>query len=134
MATLTGPGPIAVLTYSVGQQIAVAAWAALLSFLALAFVFRTTDWRSLIRSAGREADEHREREQARSSAAKARGARRSSALSPDNGRARASARRLLAARGVVRPASVSSGTRTGSCSRLRRIAAAAASSRPRRWR
>ena len=30
VATLTGPGPIAVLTYSVGQQIAVAAWAALL--------------------------------------------------------------------------------------------------------
>ena len=64
VATLTGPGPIAVLTYSVGQQIAVAVWAALLGFLALAFVFRTTDWRSLIRSAGQEADEHRKREEA----------------------------------------------------------------------
>jgi glycosyltransferase 2 family protein len=58
VATLTGPGPIAVLTYSVGQQIAVAAWAALLGFLALAFVFRTMDWRSLIRRAQAEAEEH----------------------------------------------------------------------------
>jgi uncharacterized membrane protein YbhN (UPF0104 family) len=60
VATLVGPGPIAVLTYSVGQQIAVAVWAAILGFLALGFVFRTTDWRSLIRSASAEADEHRE--------------------------------------------------------------------------
>jgi len=60
VATLVGPGPIAVLTYSVGQQIAVAVWAALLGFLALAFVFRTTDWRSLIRSASEEADRHAE--------------------------------------------------------------------------
>jgi glycosyltransferase 2 family protein len=57
VATLSGPGPIAVLTYSVGQQIAVAVWAAILGFLALAFVFRTTDWRGLIRTAGEEADE-----------------------------------------------------------------------------
>ena len=64
VATLTGPGPIAVLTYSVGQQIAVAVWAATLGFLALAFVFRTTDWRGLIRTAGEEAEEHREREEA----------------------------------------------------------------------
>ena len=56
VATLTGPGPIAVLTYSVGQQIAIAVWTALLGFLALAFVFRTTDWRSLIRRAQAEAD------------------------------------------------------------------------------
>lgn len=62
VATLTGPGPIAVLTYSVGQQIAVAVWAAILGFIALAFVFRTTDWRGLIRSAGREAEEHAQRE------------------------------------------------------------------------
>ncbi len=59
VATLVGPGPIAVLTYSAGQQVAVAAWAAILGFLALAFVFRTTDWRTLIRSASAEADEHR---------------------------------------------------------------------------
>jgi uncharacterized membrane protein YbhN (UPF0104 family) len=60
VATLTGPGPVAVLTYSVGQQIAVAVWAALLGFLALAFVFRTTDWRSLIRRAEADADQHAE--------------------------------------------------------------------------
>jgi uncharacterized membrane protein YbhN (UPF0104 family) len=59
VATLAGPGPIAVLTYSVGQQIAVAAWAAALGFFALAFVFRTMDWRSLIRRAQAEADEQR---------------------------------------------------------------------------
>ena len=58
VATLVGPGPIAVLTYSVGQQIAVAVWAAALGFIALAFVFRTTDWRGLIRSASEEADRH----------------------------------------------------------------------------
>jgi glycosyltransferase 2 family protein len=58
VATLVGPGPIAVLTYSVGQQIAIAAWTALLGALALIFVFRTTDWRRLIRSASREAGQH----------------------------------------------------------------------------
>ncbi len=64
VATLSGPGPIAVLTYSVGQQIAIAAWAAVIGFIALAFVFRTTDWRSLIRSAEAlaEAEERRLRE------------------------------------------------------------------------
>jgi uncharacterized membrane protein YbhN (UPF0104 family) len=65
VATLVGPGPIAVLTYSVGQQIAIAAWAALLGFAAIAFVFRTTDWRTLIRSASEEADEHLESESKR---------------------------------------------------------------------
>ena len=60
VATLVGPGPIAVLTYSVGQQIAVAAWTAILGALALIFVFRTTDWRRLIRSASREAEQHAE--------------------------------------------------------------------------
>jgi uncharacterized membrane protein YbhN (UPF0104 family) len=58
VATLVGPGPIAVLTYSVGQQIAVAAWTVVLGILALIFVFRTTDWRSLIRSASKEAEQH----------------------------------------------------------------------------
>jgi uncharacterized membrane protein YbhN (UPF0104 family) len=58
VATLVGPGPIAVLTYSVGQQIAVAAWTAILGALALIFVFRTTDWRRLIRSASTEAEQH----------------------------------------------------------------------------
>jgi len=55
VAALVGPGPIAVLTYSVGQQIAIAAWTVVLGTLALIFVFRTTDWRRLIRSASREA-------------------------------------------------------------------------------
>ncbi len=58
VATLVGPGPIAVLTYSVGQQIAVAAWTVILGALALIFVFRTTNWRRLISSAGREAEQH----------------------------------------------------------------------------
>jgi uncharacterized membrane protein YbhN (UPF0104 family) len=58
VATLVGPGPIAVLTYSVGQQIAIAVWTAILGALALVFVFRTTDWRKLIRSAGQEAERH----------------------------------------------------------------------------
>jgi uncharacterized membrane protein YbhN (UPF0104 family) len=58
VATLVGPGPIAVLTYSVGQQIAIAAWTAVLGAFALIFVFRTTDWRRLIRSASREAEQH----------------------------------------------------------------------------
>jgi uncharacterized membrane protein YbhN (UPF0104 family) len=58
VATLVGPGPIAVLTYSVGQQIAVAAWTVILGALALIFVFRTTDWRRLIRSASAEAEQH----------------------------------------------------------------------------
>ncbi len=58
VATLVGPGPIAVLTYSVGQQIAIAAWTVVLGMLALVFVFRTTDWRRLIRSASREAEQH----------------------------------------------------------------------------
>jgi uncharacterized membrane protein YbhN (UPF0104 family) len=60
VATLVGPGPIAVLTYSVGQQIAVAAWTVVLGALALIFVFRTTNWRNLIRSASQEAERHAE--------------------------------------------------------------------------
>jgi glycosyltransferase 2 family protein len=58
VATLVGPGPIAVLTYSVGQQIAIAAWTVVLGALALIFVFRMTNWRRLIRSASREAEQH----------------------------------------------------------------------------
>jgi uncharacterized membrane protein YbhN (UPF0104 family) len=60
VATLVGPGPIAVLTYSVGQQIAIAVWTAILGILALTFVFRTTDWRRLLRSASQEAERHAE--------------------------------------------------------------------------
>ena len=58
VATLVGPGPIAVLTYSVGQQIAIAVWTAILGALALIFVFRTTNWRGLMRSASAEAEQH----------------------------------------------------------------------------
>ena len=68
VATLSGPGPIAVLTYSVGQQIAVAVWAVLLGFAAIAFVFRTTDWRTLIRTASEEAEKHNEIESERTAA------------------------------------------------------------------
>jgi uncharacterized membrane protein YbhN (UPF0104 family) len=56
VATLTGASAAAVLSYSVGQQIAMAAWAALLGFLALLLIFRTTDWRGLMRAAEAEAD------------------------------------------------------------------------------
>ncbi|MSO41529.1 MAG: flippase-like domain-containing protein [Solirubrobacterales bacterium] len=56
VATLTGSPGAVVLSYSVGQQLAIAAWAALLGFLAIAFVFRTTDWRSLIRSASADSE------------------------------------------------------------------------------
>jgi uncharacterized membrane protein YbhN (UPF0104 family) len=56
VATLEGPSRAAVLSYSVGQQVAIAVWAVVLGFLALAFVFKTTDWRGLIRTAERERD------------------------------------------------------------------------------
>jgi uncharacterized membrane protein YbhN (UPF0104 family) len=48
VATLEGPSRVAVLSFSVGQQIAVAALAVLLGFLSLFLVFRITDWRGLI--------------------------------------------------------------------------------------
>jgi uncharacterized membrane protein YbhN (UPF0104 family) len=49
VATLEGPTRVAVLSFSVGQQIAVAALALVLGFLSLLLVFRITDWRGLIR-------------------------------------------------------------------------------------
>jgi uncharacterized membrane protein YbhN (UPF0104 family) len=58
VATLVGPGPVAVITFSVGQQIAVAVWTAILGALALILIFRITDPRRLIRSASREAEQH----------------------------------------------------------------------------
>ena len=58
VATLaSGHSRSAVLSYSVGQQIAIAAWAALLGFLALIGVFRTTDVRGLMREWAPKADE-----------------------------------------------------------------------------
>jgi uncharacterized membrane protein YbhN (UPF0104 family) len=55
-ATLTGPSRTAVLAFSVGTQIAMAAWSVLLGFGAILLVFRTTDWRGLIREAQDEAE------------------------------------------------------------------------------
>ncbi len=51
VATLHGPTRSAVLSFSVGTQIAMAAWSVLLGFAAILLVFRTTDWRGLIRQA-----------------------------------------------------------------------------------
>ena len=55
VATLTGPSRTAVLSFSVGTQIAMAAWSVVLGFTAILLVFRTTDWRGLIRQAEDEA-------------------------------------------------------------------------------
>jgi uncharacterized membrane protein YbhN (UPF0104 family) len=55
-ATLSGPSRSAVLAFSVGTQIAMAAWSVVLGFAAILLVFRTTDWRSLIREAEEEAE------------------------------------------------------------------------------
>jgi uncharacterized membrane protein YbhN (UPF0104 family) len=49
VATLKGPSAAAVLSFSVGQGLAVAVWAVVLGFLSLAAVFRITDWRRLLR-------------------------------------------------------------------------------------
>lgn len=51
VATLQGPTRAAVLSFSVGTQIAMAAWSVVLGFGAILLVFRTTDWRGLIRQA-----------------------------------------------------------------------------------
>jgi uncharacterized membrane protein YbhN (UPF0104 family) len=55
VATLNGPSRVAVLSFSVGTQIAMAAWSVLLGFGATLLVFRTTDWRGLIKQAQDEA-------------------------------------------------------------------------------
>ncbi|HEV7615380.1 MAG TPA: lysylphosphatidylglycerol synthase transmembrane domain-containing protein [Solirubrobacterales bacterium] len=59
VATLTGPSRTAVLSFSVGTQIAMAAWSVLLGFTAILLVFRTTDWRGLIRQAQDEAEQEK---------------------------------------------------------------------------
>jgi uncharacterized protein (TIRG00374 family) len=56
VATLSGPSRSAVLSFSVGTQIAMAAWSVVLGFAALMLVFRTTDWRGLIRQAEEDRD------------------------------------------------------------------------------
>jgi uncharacterized membrane protein YbhN (UPF0104 family) len=65
VATLQGPSRTAVLSYSVGTQIAMAVWSVVLGFVAIILVFRTTDWRGLLR----EASEEEERENARAAPA-----------------------------------------------------------------
>ncbi len=57
VATLSGPSRTAVLSFSVGTQIAMAAWSVVLGFGAILLVFRTTDWRGLIKQAQDEAGE-----------------------------------------------------------------------------
>lgn len=59
VATLSGPSRTAVLSFSVGTQIAMAAWSVVLGFAAILLVFRTTDWRGLIKQAQDEADEEK---------------------------------------------------------------------------
>lgn len=49
VATLSGPSRSAVLAYSVGQQAAVTIWSVLVAVAAMIFVFRTRDWRGLLR-------------------------------------------------------------------------------------
>jgi uncharacterized membrane protein YbhN (UPF0104 family) len=56
VATLHGPSRAAVLSFSVGTQIAMAAWSVVLGFAVLLLVFRTTDWRGLIRQAHDDAE------------------------------------------------------------------------------
>ncbi|HET7485291.1 MAG TPA: lysylphosphatidylglycerol synthase transmembrane domain-containing protein [Solirubrobacterales bacterium] len=51
VATLEGPSRSAVLSFSVGTQIAMAAWSVALGFGAILLVFRTTDWKGLIKQA-----------------------------------------------------------------------------------
>jgi uncharacterized membrane protein YbhN (UPF0104 family) len=57
VATLEGPSRTAVLSFSVGTQITMAAWSVVLGFAAMLLVFRTTDWRELIRQAEADRDE-----------------------------------------------------------------------------
>jgi uncharacterized membrane protein YbhN (UPF0104 family) len=69
VATLSGPSRTAVLSFSVGTQIAMAAWSVLLGFAAILLVFGTADWRGLIRQAQEEADQEEGDGQPRASAA-----------------------------------------------------------------
>jgi uncharacterized membrane protein YbhN (UPF0104 family) len=55
VATLKGPSRSAVLSFSVGTQIAMAAWSVVLGFVAILLVFGTADWKGLIRQAEDEA-------------------------------------------------------------------------------
>lgn len=59
VATLHGPSRAAVLSFSVGTQIAMAAWSIVLGFAAILLVFRTTDWKGLIKQAQEEAEQEK---------------------------------------------------------------------------
>jgi hypothetical protein len=48
-----------VLSFSVGTQIAMAAWSVVLGFAAILLVFGTADWKGLIRQAEDEAEEEK---------------------------------------------------------------------------
>jgi uncharacterized membrane protein YbhN (UPF0104 family) len=69
VATLTGPSRTAVLSFSVGTQIAMAAWSIVLGFAAILLVFRTTDWRGLIKQAQDESEQEKTGAQASASGA-----------------------------------------------------------------
>jgi uncharacterized membrane protein YbhN (UPF0104 family) len=69
VATLQGPSRAAVLSFSVGTQIAMAAWSALLGFVALLVIFRTTNWRALIHRASSEAQQEEAKQDAAEKAA-----------------------------------------------------------------
>jgi uncharacterized membrane protein YbhN (UPF0104 family) len=56
VATLTGPSRTAVLSFSVGTQIAMAFWSVVLGFAAILLVFRTADWRGLMKEAQEDSD------------------------------------------------------------------------------
>jgi len=56
VATLNGPTRVAVLSFSVGTQIAMAFWSVVLGFTAILLVFRTSDWRGLMREAQADSD------------------------------------------------------------------------------
>jgi uncharacterized membrane protein YbhN (UPF0104 family) len=69
VATLQGPSRAAVLSFSVGTQIAMAAWSAVLGMVALLLIFRTTNWRDLIHRASREAEAEEAKQDAAEKAA-----------------------------------------------------------------
>ena len=120
VATLHGPSRTAVLSFSVGTQIAMAAWSVVLGFAAILLVFRTTDWRGLIQ-AGQQ-DEARRRKRRRRAPS-------SSSTSPGSGR------RPATARAAVRRAGTRSGCgRAGSRAGPGRGRPRAGPRRPRRRR
>ena len=69
VATLQGPSRAAVLSFSVGTQIAMAAWSVVLGFSAIFLVFGTTDWRGLIKQAQDDAEREGAKPQPSASAA-----------------------------------------------------------------